>query len=366
MLWRYLARPVLFRLDAETAHHGSMSLFHRTMFPPFSNLARGLYRVSDPRLRTEVFGLSFDNPVGLAAGFDKQARWFNALSHLGFSHIEVGTITGEAQPGNDQPRLFRLPQDKAIINRMGFNNVGSHQAANSLQKSKIKALIGINIGKTKAVAVEDAVADYLKSFRLLFPYARYFTVNVSSPNTPGLRKLQDRGPLTELLSELLRLNDELAQQQQVNRRPILLKIAPDLNDDQLNDIADLAKQLAIDGVIATNTTIARDGLNSADSLVQQVGAGGLSGQPLTHVSRNVVNKLYQQMEQTKPIVGVGGIMNGEDAWQMICQGASLIQTYTGFIYGGPSFVKKLNKTLIQKLTENGMENISDAVGSGVN
>ena len=363
MFWRYLARPILFSLPAETVHHWSMSMFHASMFPPFSSLLAAINRVADPRLRTTVFGIDFQNPVGLAAGFDKQATWFNSLRHLGFSHIEVGTLTGQAQSGNPQPRLFRLPKDQALINRMGFNNAGAEHAAAALDRTTIKPIVGINIGKTKVVDVDKAVDDYVKSFRLLFPYARYFTVNVSSPNTPGLRTLQDRGPLTELLSELIGLNESLAGEQQVARRPILLKIAPDLNEDQVTDIAALANELSIDGIIATNTTISRDALKTQQATVDEIGAGGLSGKPLTTVSRNMVANLYQQTDRAIPIIGVGGIMNGEDAWSMICSGASLVQCYTGFIYGGPLFVGRLNRYLSRKLQQTGHDSIADAVGS---
>lgn len=365
MFWRYLARPMLFSMPAEKVHHLSMGMFHATTIPPLSSALGLATRVSDPCLKTKVFGIDFDNPIGLAAGFDKQATWFNSLRHLGFSHIEVGTITGEAQDGNPHPRLFRLPDDQALINRMGFNNVGARQAADALSKTNIKTIVGINIGKTRIVDVDKAVDDYQKSFRLLFPYARYFTVNVSSPNTPGLRTLQDRGPLTDLMGELIQLNKELATQQSTSRRPILLKIAPDLNDDQVNDIAAIANELSIDAIIATNTTISRQNLKTSAETVTAIGAGGLSGRPLTQVSRNMVKSLYQKTEGNIPIVGVGGIMTGDDAWQMVCNGASLIQVYTGFIYGGPFFVRNLNRHLVRKIREEGLVNIAGAVGRSV-
>lgn len=365
MFWRYLVRPVLFSMPAETVHHWSMSLFNASMFPPFSSALTAVNRVTDPALHTNVFGIDFENPVGLAAGFDKQAAWFNALRHLGFSHIEVGTITGQAQTGNPTPRLFRLPKDQALINRMGFNNVGADQAAAALSRTRIRPVIGINIGKTKVVDVDQAVDDYVKSFRLLFPFARYFTVNVSSPNTPGLRTLQDRGPLTELLGELIRQNRSLAEERQTTARPILLKIAPDLNDDQLADIAELASELSIDGIIATNTTISRDDLKTPASEIESIGAGGLSGRPLTRISRNMVRSIYLQTDRSIPIVGVGGIMSGDDAWRMIRHGASLVQVYTGFIYGGPLFVGRLNRYLSRQLKANGLATVRDAVGADV-
>ena len=365
MFWRYLARPILFSMPAETVHHVSMGLYHGTMLPPLSNAMGWVTRVRDPGLRMQVFGIDFENPVGLAAGFDKQAAWFNSLRHLGFSHIEVGTITGEAQAGNPKPRLFRLPDDQALINRMGFNNVGADQAAAALSRSRIKPVVGINIGKTKVVPVDQAVADYLKSFRLLHPYARYFTVNVSSPNTPGLRTLQDRGPLTELLVELQKENQRLAKASSIMPRPILLKIAPDLNSDQVNDIAALANEISIDGIIATNTTIDREKLATSRARVEEIGNGGLSGKPLTRTSRNMVKDLFEKTDRAIPLVGVGGIMRGEDAWEMIGSGASLIQVYTGFIYGGPLFVKRLNRYISKKLKQSGLTHLSEAVGMNV-
>ncbi|MCP4463381.1 MAG: quinone-dependent dihydroorotate dehydrogenase [Planctomycetaceae bacterium] len=365
MFWRYLARPLLFSLPAETVHHFSMGMFHASMFPPISSVMGRLTRVRDPRLRSRVWGIDFDNPVGLAAGFDKQAAWFNSLRHLGFSHIEVGTITGVGQAGNPKPRLFRGPDDQALINRMGFNNVGAEQAAAALAATSIKPVVGINIGKTKLVDVEHAVGDYLKSFRLLHPFARYFTVNVSSPNTPGLRTLQDRGPLKELLVELMKENARLANANGVTPRPVLLKIAPDLNADQVEDIAALAKEIEIDGIIATNTTISRSDLSTSAARIQEIGNGGLSGKPLTQVSRNMVRELYEKTERTIPLIGVGGIMNGQDAWNMIGSGASLIQVYTGFIYGGPLFVKQLNRFISQQLADNELADLSQAVGMNV-
>ncbi len=340
-----------------------MSAFHASMFPPLSTVTRAISRVANPELRTRLWDIEFENPVGLAAGFDKQARWFNSLGNLGFSHIEVGTITAQAQAGNQQPRLFRLPADQALINRMGFNNPGADAVASQLQRQTICTLVGINIGKTKVVELAEATDDYLYSFRTLFPFARYFTVNVSSPNTPGLRSLQSREPLVELLDAIQRSNRELAAAQNTLPRPILLKIAPDLDDDQLADIASIVLETAINGLIATNTTISRVGLATPQSTIATIGDGGLSGKPLTGRSREVVGFLFRETEGRVPIVGAGGIMNGEDAWQMIRHGASMVQVYTGFIYGGPMFVKKINKHLVRRLHESGMARISDAVGT---
>lgn len=342
-----------------------MAAFHALMIPPLSTLTRAVTHVDDPMLRTRLWDIEFSNPVGLAAGFDKQARWFNSLRNLGFSHIEVGTITGQAQTGNPQPRLFRLPADQGLINRMGFNNPGADAVARQLQGKTFHVPVGINIGKTKDVELADATDDYLHGFRTLFPYARYFTINVSSPNTPGLRSLQARGPLVELLMAIQSSNRELAAMQNSSPRPILLKIAPDLNDDQLSDIASIVSETQIDGLIATNTTTSRDGLVTPQSTVVSIGEGGLSGKPLTLRSRKVVQFLHRETGGRVPIIGAGGIMNGEDAWQMICHGASLVQVYTGFVYGGPMFVRNINRHLVRRLHESGMTHVSDAVGASV-
>ncbi len=333
--------------------------------PAVPSIMRSQFTVKDTRLATEVFGLSFANPVGLAAGFDKDAKWFPDLANLGFSHVEVGTLTGRAQPGNPKPRLFRLPADKAIINRMGFNNEGADAAARRLAKTKKATpedVLGINIGKTKVVPVSEATEDYLFSFERLFSYADYFTVNVSSPNTPGLRELQNREPLIELLNRLQELNARLSADHEIANKPILLKIAPDLGDGQLEDIVSIVKETKLSGLIATNTTIARDGLNSSNEMVAEIGNGGLSGSPLTTRSRDIVSQAFKLADGAFPIIGVGGIMNGDDAWEMICAGASLVQLYTGFIYGGPSIVKEINKTILRRLMELNLNSVSQAVG----
>lgn len=333
---------------------------------PISTAFAKRYTVRDDRLKTELFGLSFQNPVGLAAGFDKDAAWFAKLAALGFGHIEVGTITGKPQDGNPRPRLFRLPQDRAIINRMGFNNRGADAAAKRLanaRRFRDADILGINIGKTKVVPVESATEDYLYSFDRLFTYADYFTVNVSSPNTPGLRTLQNRGPLIHLLTQLQAKNVQLAAEHEVTKKPILLKIAPDVSDEQLADIVSILKEIQLDGIIATNTTLSRDGLQTRGEEVEAIGAGGLSGSPLTRRSRSVVSSLFSELHGGIPIIGVGGIMNGEDAWQMICAGAAMIQIYTGLIYGGPGIVRAINQHLLKRLEEQGLSQISQAVGS---
>ncbi len=362
MLWRYLARPLLFLLPAESAHHVSMSAFHGSMQWPLDGLVKNFFHIRDPALEMNLFGLEFENPVGLAAGFDKQARWFNSLYCLGFSHVEVGTVTGESQAGNPRPRLFRLTADQALVNRMGFNNFGAENIADSLKNKRIHPVLGINIGKTKLVANEDAEEDYLQSFRLLFPFARYFTINVSSPNTPGLRQLQDRKPLHSLLSSLMKLNRAMASETQSTSKPILLKISPDLSQSQLSDIVAIAFETDIAGIVATNTSTARNGLRTRSQSVSKIGEGGLSGAPLRMRSRAIVRQLHQQTGGRLPIIGVGGIMNGEDAWQMICAGASLIQVYTGFVYGGPSFVRSINRYLLTMLREHRFDSIAQAVG----
>jgi len=333
--------------------------------PAIPSLVRSKYAISDPRLETELFGLKFVNPVGLAAGFDKDAKWFPQLANLGFGHVEVGTLTGQPQSGNPKPRLFRLPADSAIINRMGFNNEGADAAAKKLSKTSKSSpndILGVNIGKTKVVPVESATDDYLFSFERLFAYADYFTVNVSSPNTPGLRSLQNREPLIELLQSLQQLNAKLANDHEVDTVPILLKIAPDLGEGQLEDIVSIVKETRLSGLIATNTTISRDGLKSPSSSVEEIGNGGLSGAPLTTRSREVVSQAFKLADGAFPIIGVGGIMNGDDAWAMIGAGASLVQLYTGFIYGGPGVVKEINRTVLKRLTELNLDSVQSAVG----
>ncbi|ELR70424.1 Dihydroorotate dehydrogenase [Fulvivirga imtechensis AK7] len=288
-----------------------------------------------------MFGLTFSNPVGLAAGFDKDAKLVDELACFGFGFIEIGTLTPKAQPGNDKPRLFRLPADQAIINRMGFNNGGVNAAVARLRRRKSSVLIGGNIGKNKVTPNEEAFNDYRTCFEQLFEVVDYFVVNVSSPNTPNLRALQDKEPLTQLLGGLMKLNAE-----KKTPKPILLKIAPDLTDDQLNDIVDIVKEVNLDGLIATNTTISRDGLKTPEHEVQKIGAGGLSGLPLRARSTEVLKFLRNKLGPDFPIISVGGIMSAEDALEKIRAGASLVQVYTGFIYEGPSLIKKINKALL--------------------
>lgn len=339
-MYKQLIRPILYRFDPEKIHYSSFRMMRNLhsigLLKPFL----GSKINNDKRLEREVFGIRFPNPVGLAAGFDKNASVYNELSQLGFGFIEIGTVTPKPQEGNPKKRLFRLVEDEAIINRMGFNNLGVKAAVEQLKDNKGKVLIGGNIGKNKDTPNERAVEDYLISFEALFPYVDYFVVNVSSPNTPNLRDLQDKEPLTKLLLALQQENNKRAK-----RKPILLKIAPDLTDSQLLDIVNIVKVTSIDGVIATNTTIGRENLQS-DTKKE---AGGLSGKPLTKRSTEVIKFLHENSGGSFPIIGVGGIHSAEDALEKLAAGASLIQLYTGFIYEGPKLISAINKAILNKL-----------------
>ncbi len=358
-----LLRPLLFNLPAERAHHAAVTALNAALATaPARDAARAMYCVRDPRLEVERFGIRFPNPVGLAAGFDKSAESFNALGALGFGHVEVGTVTALAQPGNPQPRLFRLPQDGALLNRMGFNNPGAAAVSARLARTRSEPVLGINIGKSKAAALEDATADYLRSFDLLEPFARYVAVNVSSPNTPGLRTLQDAGPLRELLRALRSRGEERARARGATARPILLKIAPDLTDPQVDEVAGIALDEGIAGIIATNTTVSRDRLRTPAARVEALGAGGVSGAPVRARARSVVARVYHRTGGRLPIVGVGGIFDAVDAWKMILAGASLVQVWTGFIYRGPGIARDINRSLSAYLERDGLRSIDEAVG----
>lgn len=333
-MYKSIIRPILFKFDPEEVHHFTFSILKNFGFLAKLFLPKP---IEDKRLEREVFGLKFKNPVGLAAGFDKDAKLFNELSDLGFGFIEIGTLTPKPQPGNDKKRLFRLKEDSAIINRMGFNNGGVDEAIERLKKNK-NVLIGGNIGKNKVTPNEEAVNDYKICFEKLFPYVDYFVVNVSSPNTPNLRELQDKKPLTELLSTLQNLNLEKSKQ-----KPILLKIAPDLTDEQLLDIIDIVKETQIAGVIATNTTLSRENLVSENKSE----TGGLSGKPLTKRSTEVIRFLSEKSGKAFPIIGVGGIHTAQDALEKLEAGASLVQLYTGFIYEGPELINEINQAILQ-------------------
>ncbi len=338
-MYKTLLRPLLFKFDPEAVHHFTFNSLKTILkIPGTTSIVKKIFRVTDPRLEREIFGLKFKNPVGLAAGFDKNAVLFKELDLLGFGFIEIGTVTPKPQPGNDKKRLFRLKEDNAIINRMGFNNEGVEAAVERL-KHNSNVLIGGNIGKNKITSNKDAVKDYIICFDALFDYVDYFVVNVSSPNTPNLRELQDKEPLTLLLNTLQKRNLE-----KTNPKPILLKIAPDLTNSQLQDIIDIIAETKIAGVIATNTSISREGLKSKNKNE----TGGVSGKPLKNRSTEVIKFLSGNSNKSFPIIGVGGIHSPNDAIEKLKAGASLIQLYTGFIYEGPSLIKAINKKILEE------------------
>ena len=345
-MYKILVRPILFLLDPEKVHHLTFSLIRFFGKLGLSGLFRSICVIENKALEREVFGLKFKNPVGLAAGFDKDAKLYNELSDFGFGFIEIGTLTPKPQDGNPKKRLFRLKADQAIINRMGFNNSGVFDAVERLRKEH-RVLVGGNIGKNKITPNDEAIKDYLICFDALFDHVDYFVVNVSSPNTPGLRELQDKEPLTALLKELKKENTKIASKGSgTSEKPILLKIAPDLTDDQLMDIIKIVKNTKIDGIIATNTTIARGALKS--SLLISEEKGGLSGKPLANRSTEVIRFLAEKSNKAFPIIGVGGIHSAEDALEKLEAGADLVQLYTGFIYEGPALIKRINKALLEK------------------
>ncbi len=346
-MYKTFIRPLFFCFDPEKIHYFTFSLirfFHKI---GFGSIFRCIYKIENPKLERELFGLKFPNPVGLAAGFDKDAKLYKELSNLGFGFIEIGTVTPKPQPGNDKPRLFRLKEDSAIINRMGFNNGGVEEAVERLKANgKVvsaplndRVIIGGNIGKNKNTPNEEAVNDYIICFETLFDYVDYFVVNVSSPNTPNLRALQEKKPLTDLLQTLQDRNNSKEK-----RKPILLKIAPDLTDEQLLDIIEIVATTKIDGVIATNTTISREGISS--EIKKEM--GGLSGKPLNNRATEVIRFLSEKSNKAFPIIGVGGIHSAEDALEKLDAGASLVQLYTGFIYEGPSLIKQINKAILNR------------------
>lgn len=337
-----LLRKILFQFEPEKVHYWTTDMLRFVLKLPFAKgIFKSLFFVEDKRLERTIAGLKFKNPVGLAAGFDKNARMFNDLYYCGFGFIEIGTLTPVGQPGNEKPRLFRIKDDAGIINRMGFNNEGVEEAITHLKNKKVDILIGGNIGKNKVTPNEEATNDYILCFDALFPYVDYFVVNVSSPNTPNLRDLQEKEPLKLLLSTLQAKNEE-----QAKSKPIFLKIAPDLSDSQLDDIVEIMDETKIAGVIATNTTIQRDHLVTNKAAVEAIGAGGVSGKPVTKRSTEVIRYLSQKSHQSFPIIGVGGIHSEQDALEKLEAGASLLQIYTGFIYEGPGLVKRINKAIL--------------------
>lgn len=342
-MYKTFLKPFFFLFSAEKAHYMAMNLLSFVCrFPGAKGILKIMYSVEDKKLERELFGLHFKNPIGLAAGFDKDARWVDQLDLLGFGFIEIGTVTPLPQDGNPQPRLFRLPADRALINRMGFNNKGVVAAAARLRKRKSNVIIGGNIGKNKITSNEKAIDDYIICYDELYDCVDYFVVNVSSPNTPGLRALQDKEPLLHLLGVLQQRN--LAKPKP---KPILLKIAPDLTDSQLDDIIEIMASTGIAGVIATNTTISREGLQTPATELETIGAGGLSGKPLTGRATEVIRYLKTKSGNAFPVIGVGGIHTAADAIEKLEAGADLVQVYTGFIYEGPGIVKRLNQGLIK-------------------
>ena len=342
-MYKHFLRPIFFLLSPETIHH--LIVFFLKIgrwIPGFNAIMRAMFTIKHPSLEREVFGLKFSNPIGLAAGFDKNAEVYNEIAAFGFGAIETGTVTPKGQPGNPKPRSFRLPKDKALINRMGFNNKGADAMLKCLQKKKRKAVIGVNLGKNTATPNEQAPGEYLSSFRKLYDYADYFVVNVSCPNVKDLCGLQNKDNLEQIISGLTEF-----RRGQTVYRPILMKISPDLTKGQIDDTIDVLRRSGIDGIVAVNTTTSRANLTSPNKTVNAIGNGGLSGGPLTQRAIEVVRYVHQKTEGNFPIIGVGGIMSVEDAVAMLDAGASLIQIYTGFIYNGPGFAKQICKRLIK-------------------
>jgi dihydroorotate dehydrogenase len=363
-LYSSIVRPLLFSLPAEKAHELALSsLAHALRSSPIRRAAANRLQRS-PFGKLKRFGLTFSNPLGLAAGFDKNGEAADALCALGFGFIEVGTVTSEPQPGNAKPRVFRLPRDRALINRLGFNNCGAKQLVANLKKHRPDCVLGINIGKSRSVAIEDAIPDYLKTFEAVYELADYIAVNVSSPNTPQLRELQGAAMLSELLGELQNRNRKLADEYSLSsQKPLLLKIAPDLTDADVESIVEVAQRAGIAGIIATNTTVARNELRSSRQKIEACGEGGLSGAPLREASNHIIREIFRLTKGTMPIVGVGGVFTAEDAWEKICAGVSLIQLYTGFIYEGPSIARRINEGLRRILSNEGFVSLDEAVGS---
>ncbi|MBX2905821.1 MAG: quinone-dependent dihydroorotate dehydrogenase [Taibaiella sp.] len=333
-----LIRRILFSMDAERVHYMVMNWMTKAYsIAPLRGILKSLFvPKASGKLERTIWGIKFSNPVGLAAGFDKDAKFTDSLACLGFGFIEIGTLTPRPQPGNPKPRLFRLPADKALINRMGFNNGGVDAAVERLKRRKERVIIGGNIGKNKDTDNDKATEDYEACFLRLYEVVDYFVVNVSSPNTPGLRALQDKEPLTKLLSRLQDLNREKG-----GKKPILLKIAPDLTNEQLDDIVTIVRDTKLDGIVSSNTTISREGLQTPTSEIEGIGAGGLSGAPLKNRATEVVKYLHSKSNGSIPIIASGGIFTAADAQEKLDAGASLVQVYTGFIYEGPAISKNI-------------------------
>lgn len=351
-LWHKLIRPVMFSLNAERAHE----LGIKALESGFSDLVSSGAAVKFSEI--EAFGLKFASPLGVAAGFDKNGVVVNQLSSLGFGFVEVGTVTYKPQPGNPKPRLFRLPEDGALINRLGFNNDGAVAVAERLKKLDRKCIVGVNIGRNKDVPNEEATENYLKCFEIVHDVADYVAINISSPNTPNLRELQQADSFEDLISALEKRNAELGA------KPLLVKIAPDLTENEIEAVVDIVLRLKVAGIIATNTTVSRHGLVTKNA--DQLGDGGLSGRPLTDRSNDIVSSMFRYSKGKLPIIGVGGIFTAEDAYAKISAGASLVQAYTGFVYGGPSFARDVNIGLARILKEQGFRTLDEAVGAAIN
>jgi dihydroorotate dehydrogenase len=368
-------KPLLFRLDAERAHNLVSSLLGMAGRSPLALAAmRAMYAYDDPALAVTCGGLHFTNPLGLAAGFDKKATMIGPLHALGFGHVEVGTVTPRPQPGNPRPRMFRLPEDRALINRLGFNSPGMLSVARRLQsyrenqepgtknRSRCRSaapgslILGVNIGKNRTTALEHATEDYLAAFVALAPLADYVTVNISSPNTPGLRQLHARAALEDLLGTLMHANRQLPQP-----RPLFVKVSPDETAAQLDEVVDVAQACGVAGFVATNTTLDRQGLRSGN----RAEAGGLSGQPLARRARAVISHLYMATNKQLPIIGVGGVAGAADAYQHMAAGATLVQLYTGMIYEGPAIAQTIKRGLVELLRQHGHRSIDEVVGCGV-
>jgi dihydroorotate dehydrogenase len=362
MFYRCAFRLLLSRLDAETAHHLSFAALRMVLaLPVVRGLVRAMLRPGDEALRVRALGLDLPSPVGLAAGFDKDARGPEALGALGFGFVEIGTVTARAQPGNPRPRLFRLVEDRALLNRLGFNNDGADAVAARLSRARARrrTAVGVNVGKTKVVAEEHAIADYVESAKKLARLADYLVVNVSSPNTPGLRDLQAVGKLRPLLTAVRGALDEVSPDRRV---PLLVKIAPDLSDEDIDAVATLALELRLDGIVATNTTVRRDGLRTEASRVAALGPGGISGRPLRDRSLAVLRRLRARVGERLVLVSVGGVETADDAWERIRAGATLIQLYTGFVYGGPLTARRIATGLAERARAAGFTRVQEAVG----
>jgi dihydroorotate dehydrogenase len=362
MLYRSILRPLLFQLPPETAHQLALKTLKLTLGPKWIQNQFRKRNNQDSFGELLRFGLKFPNPIGLAAGFDKNGVAVNEFASLGFGFVEVGTVTHIPQPGNPRPRVFRLPQDNALINRQGFNNLGATALAKQLTRSRPNCILGINIGKSRVVTVEDATEDYLASFEVIWPHADFVVVNVSSPNTPDLRNLQRADALETLLVALQRLNDELALKKKLNPIPLLVKIAPDLDMREVEAIVDVALRTRVSGIVATNTTTSRDGLRTPEAIVTSCGNGGLSGAPLRQCSNKIISTIYRLTKGKLAIIGVGGVFSAQDAWEKICAGASLVQLYTGFVYQGWDIAHQINKGLAEILKEERINSLEEAIG----